>query len=946
MFSSPYGQAADQLATLGNSAPMYTTKASLQEVLQLLPILSAEELNLRNGDHWGDRLLESSSLGKAKNLDNCYVVVDNDHQPLGLFRSQQWSGQLLLDDHRYQGLISQTAKDLLPLEPLTVMIYRGDLGELWQQVQQELAYSQQSIWVLVDGGGKYLGVVEPWQLLQYLAPQLQFSSQEEPDPKSYRKNSPKISEPIPASSPYYEDLVKLLEQLPLPLMLQTEDGQVISQNATWRQQINCSLLMRTDLSFSEEQFSLNLLNQRMSSQGEPEFDRPNFNPENPENLESPDENLNNPNNSHDPRLFCLKTPNRIWQLVKFPLEIQQSPTSPHLWLILATDITEPQQVARELAAKNLDLVQLNRLKDEFLACISHELKTPLTAVLGLSSLLKEQSLGELNDRQSRYVHMIHQSGRQLMLVVNDILDLTRIETEQVELVLEPVSIASVCDRAYSQAQQRILPHQNKEEGLPPEYQFTLKIDPALEIVLADELRLRQILSHLLSNALKFTEPGATLGLNVNQWSGWTAFTVWDTGIGIPLDKQHLIFQKFQQLESPLTRRFEGTGLGLVLAQRLARLHGGDISFISQPNQGSQFTLLLPSENFPEDLSPKLAQDSSQNSTQDSAQNLSQDLSQDSSQNLVESLTGEFSQDSKISLSQNIPSHRAVPAPAKKSLRSSNLILVIETIPQYVENLSFNLEALGYRVVIARCGTEALEKARHLKPCLCFLNPLLPLLSGWDVLVLLKSDPQTQHLPILVTATQSEKQDAYAHQADGFLSLPVDQDVLRQYLNRILQGEPQHPEDDRPISITILILSLQASPASNQSPDFSCLSNLLNQAIRQDPKGIKCRILEVNDLEQAELMTQVWHPDVLLLNGKDVAELTPCLQELASHPSLAHLPLITLDQDITEAARKLGNLSVFPCLAADSCLFDSELSACHSLLQVIEMAIFSHYGKSF
>ena len=1001
MSSSPHGQASDQLATLGNFAPMYTTKASLQEVLQLIPILSAEALNLRNGDLWGDQSIESSSLGKARDLDNCYVVVNDDHQPLGLFRSQQGHEHLLLNDNRYQGLINQTGNELLPLEPLTVMIYRGDLGELWQQVQGELAYSQQSTWVLVDGAGKYLGVVEPWQLLQYLAPQLHFSSQEEPAPKSSTKSSNKgstkrspksspkgsknisqnipksisvrhtqggieegflehisehisepIPEPIPASSPYYGDLVRLLEQLPLPLMLQTEDGQVISQNVTWRQQINCSLLMRTDLSFSEDQFSLNLLNQRVSGQGEPEFDRPNSSPESPENPENP-ENLESPENSentHDPRLFRLKTPNRVWQLVKFPLEIQQSPASPLLWLVLATDITEQQQVARELAAKNLDLVQLNRLKDEFLACISHELKTPLTAVLGLSSLLKEQSLGELNDRQSRYVHLIHQSGRQLMLVVNDILDLTRIETEQVELVLEPVSIASVCDRAYIQAQQRILPHQNKEEELPPEYQFTLKIDPDLEIVIADELRLRQILSHLISNALKFTEPGAALGLNVNQWSGWTAFTVWDTGIGIPLDKQHLIFQKFQQLESPLTRRFEGTGLGLVLAQRLARLHGGDISFISQPNRGSQFTLLLPSENSPEDLSPKL----SQSFTQDLAQNLDQDLSQDSSQNLVETFGEESFQDSIIPQSPNIQSpniqsssHSSVQAPTtKKSLRLSNLILVIEPVPQYVENLSFNLEALGYRVVIARCGTEALEKARHLKPCLCFLNPLLPLLSGWDVLVLLKSDPQTQHIPILVTTTQSEKQEAYAHQADGFMSLPVDQDVLRQCLNRILQGESQHPEDDRPISITILILSLQASPASNQSPDFSCLSNLLNQAIRQDPKGIKCRILEVNDLEQAELLTQVWHPDVLLLNGQDVAELTPYLQELSSHPSLAHLPLITLDQDITEAANKLGNLSVFPCLAADSCLFDSELSACHSLLQVIEMAIFSHYGKSF
>jgi CheY-like chemotaxis protein len=519
-------------------------------------------------------------------------------------------------------------------------------------------------------------------------------------------------------------------------------------------------------------------------------------------------------------------------------------------------------------------------------------------------------LGELNDRQSRYVHLIYQSGRQLMLVVNDILDLTRIETDQVELVPEPVNIARVCDRAYLQAQQRLLSHHTQEEVENSlERQFTLAIAPELQTVVADELRLRQILCHLLANALKFTESNEALGLEVSRCSHWIAFTVWDNGIGIPLDKQHLIFQKFQQLENPLTRRFNGTGLGLVLAQRLARLHGGDISFVSHPDRGSRFTVLLPAEDF------------------------------------WEAGTEEVHDGNDIKDINDI--NFAHPHQSSKSSKPSNLILVIEPIPQHVDNLSLHLEELGYCVVIARCGTEALEKARHLRPCLCFLNPLLPLLSGWDVLVLLKSDPQTRHIPILITATPGEKTDAYAHQADGFLSLPVEQTVLKQYLQQVLQRDKGHLLDDRPISLTILILSPQASPLSpGQSPDFSCLSNLLNQAIHQDPQGIKCRILEVDDLEQAELLAQVWHPDVLLFNGKEVVELTPYLEKLAAHHSLASLPLITLDHAMTEAANSIGNLAVFPCLAADSCLFGSELNACYSLLQVIDVAIFSHQGKSF
>ncbi len=266
-----------------------------------------------------------------------------------------------------------------------------------------------------------------------------------------------------------------------------------------------------------------------------------------------------------------------------------------LWLVFAQDMTEQQQLARELTAKNADLIQLNRLKDEFLACISHELRTPLTAVLGLSSLLKDQTIGEMNQRQMRYAQLIYQSGRHLMAVVNDILDLTRMETGQLSLISEPVDIPTVCNRAFDQAKQlRLLDDRQPMDGetalLP---HFELEIESGLSMVVADEQRLRQMLVHLLVNALKFTEPEKQTGLKVCRWGGWIAFTVWDQGIGVPADKQHLIFQKFQQLENPLTRRFEGTGLGLVLTQRLARLHGGDVTFISKEGEGSQFTVLLP-----------------------------------------------------------------------------------------------------------------------------------------------------------------------------------------------------------------------------------------------------------------------------------------------------------------------------------------------------------------
>ncbi|NJR50013.1 MAG: HAMP domain-containing histidine kinase [Leptolyngbyaceae cyanobacterium CSU_1_3] len=328
-----------------------------------------------------------------------------------------------------------------------------------------------------------------------------------------------------------------------------------------------------------------------------------------------------------------------------------SPEEESLWLVLAQDVTEQQQLARELTAKNADLVQLNRLKDEFLACISHELRTPLTAVLGLSSLLKDQLSNGLNERQIRYAQLIYRSGRHLMAIVNDILDLTRMETGQLELTLEAVNVPSVCDRAFEQAQkmrsEEAKPERGQEAAPLSAPAFTLDIEAGLETLVADEMRLRQMLVNLLSNALKFTEPDGRIGLRVSLWEGWVTFTVWDTGTGIPAEKQHLIFQKFQQLENPLTRRFEGAGLGLVLTQRLARLHGGDVSFVSREGLGSQFTILLP----PTHPQPTIALGTS-------------------------------------------------PIQACRTPNHNRLVLVVEAVVRSIEHLSEQLFELGYRVVIA------------------------------------------------------------------------------------------------------------------------------------------------------------------------------------------------------------------------------------------------------
>jgi signal transduction histidine kinase/CheY-like chemotaxis protein len=770
---------------------------------------------------------------------------------------------------------------------------------------------------LTNSDGQFLGLLDSMSLLKFAA--LNNSSiVREIDPEYSLKAQPTAVreiayEPMQAAietaldaqvrfleaglkpSEHLNSLVQLLEKLPLPLRLQTPTGQIVSQNAAWRillgagpepvpepaanlgtpkpskptsltteyQSVNTASLTKECRSLVGAAKAPDRDSTRDST-GATSCPLPLYAAASPSTLTAP---AWCPIAGKPDTYICdcpvQKGQERTWQFIKQPL-------SDNLILVMGQDVTEEHLVAKELAAKNTDLIHLNRLKDEFLSCISHELKTPLTAVLGLSSLLKDKLIGELNDRQTRYAKLIHQSGRHLMTIVNDILDLTRMETGQLELIPELVEITATCNKAFEQAKQLQQPEEkapnqsNKNPGTSAQesiakIEFTLEIEPGLSHLIADELRLRQMLVNLLSNALKFTEIGGKIGLKVNMWEGWLAFTVWDTGIGIPADKQHLIFQKFQQLESPLTRRFQGTGLGLVLTQRLARLHGGDVSFISSESQGSQFTLLLPPHP------PGTSREDSAEYTATQA---------------TEFFKPKF------------------PCPIANS--RSRLILIVEAVPKYIEDLTNVLTGLGYQVIVARSGTEALEKARRFSPEAIFLNPLLPLLSGWDVLTLLKSDPDTRSIPAIVTATRGEKERASVNRAEGFLSLPVTEPALQRLLADLIGLPDSHAGNVRS-SLTILWLSPQNSSSQGSSLLLS---------------PTYCRVLEADDIGQAELVARIWRPDVIVLDGtSQLTNPSAFVQQLSLSRNLGTLPLVTLDPVTTQLANQVKGLSVFPCLAA-------------------------------
>ncbi|WP_051482617.1 ATP-binding response regulator [Synechocystis sp. PCC 7509] len=788
------------------------------------------------------------------------VIINAQQQPIGIIYTTRLNLHLSeLSKAKKQRLLKSALQDNPNLvEPLEVLPGDWSLEQFTLHLQKQ-NYSSNREWAVVDADAKYLGLVNSSLLFQYLG-------------SSASENSF-------VNQLALDFLIEIVKKLPWAIVLQTSLGVQIAQSKSWQEHFGWwkdSGAIRQEITDILDSTTPNVSTQvnPLTDELPPSFSRCQLGTK-----------------PHTCVCVCPTADGKekVWEFIKISL----TNSTEDLSLLIANDISYQQQLASELSAKNAELIGLNRLKDEFLACISHELKTPITAVMGLSTLLKDPALGQLNDRQARYAGLINQSGRHLMAVVSDILDLTRMETGQIKLNLAPVKVLAICDRAHEQVKSMNFKAQdsNSTETIE-EHRFTLEIEPGIDIFIADELRLRQMLVNMLSNAYKFTKPGGEVGLQINRWEGWIAFTVWDTGIGISEEQQHLIFQKFQQLENPLIRQFEGAGLGLVLTRALARLHGGDVTFLSKQGIGSCFTLLLPP-------SPP------QKSIADEQTSLRSYPIRGQTPTAPAFLSL-----SNVGLKTTLPS--AV------QLRPNPLILVVEAAPQFVENLSEQLNTLGYRVVVARSGTEALEKSRRLQPVSIFLNPVLPLLSGWDVLTLLKADVATSQIPVIVTATGAQKEQALLNHADEFMILPVQNQNLQQILNRFCSIAPIFaPEDrDRPRCdlLTVLWLVTPFEPS------------LLTSSLLQ----LHHRVIEADDLEQAELLARIWQPNVVVIDGSILKPLD-YVHQLSKHSKLKRLPLVTLNAATTEAANQVPGLMVFPCLNTDRDV------TVNSLLAVLQVA---------
>ncbi|UPG88215.1 response regulator [Luteibacter aegosomaticola] len=416
---------------------------------------------------------------------------------------------------------------------------------------------------------------------------------------------------------------------------------------------------------------------------------------------------------------------------------------------------------RSIEAKAEEVERASRYKSEFLANMSHELRTPLNSALILSKLLADNAPGNLTDEQVKFARTIHASGNDLLTLINDILDLSKIEAGHVETHPEPVSV----DALLKGLAARLSPLA-AEKGLSFAVTIESGCPPVIE---TDRQRLEQVLKNLLSNALKFTESGGVTVSARLERGGMVAFAVTDTGIGIAPDQQGRIFDAFQQADGSISRRYGGTGLGLSISQELARLLGGAIEVTSEPGMGSTFTLTVTS-----------AMNGITVGQESRAPTVPEPVHR--------------STDTSMSVPALAPASMGL-SPAVLPLRDSEagrLILVIEDDAAFAEIVGSQARQMGFRTIHASTAGEALVMAREQLPQAIVLDIGLPDQSGLHVLDILKHDVRTRHIPIHVVSGSDHSRTALSLGAVGYLVKPVSQDDLGSVLDSLEARLSQRP----------------------------------------------------------------------------------------------------------------------------------------------------------
>ncbi len=418
-----------------------------------------------------------------------------------------------------------------------------------------------------------------------------------------------------------------------------------------------------------------------------------------------------------------------------------------------------------IEAKAGEVEMISRYKSEFLANMSHELRTPLNSILILSQLLGENKSNNLSDKEINFSKSIYSSGNDLLNLINEILDLSKIESGKMELEIETVSLGSVVDQLQS-----LFGEVAKNKQL----NFSIQLDKSLEgsAIKTDGQRMQQIIKNLLSNAFKFTPKNGSVTLRIDpavttpsyiqhaKSPAMLAFAVIDTGIGIPENKRSVVFEAFQQADGSTKRQYGGTGLGLSISRELARALGGEIALQSEEGKGSTFTLYLP-------------------------------VSFDASM-IVSEKTVEVSEKPEIKRPAKVQAPAVAegqePAPANDDRNNigpaDRLVLIIEDDEAFALGLLDFIRKRNFKGVIANQGNTGISYARHYRPDAIILDIQLPVMDGMEVLKLIKNDPDLRHIPVQIVSGHDKKRKGFELGAFDFIQKPVSTDDLRRAFDKI------------------------------------------------------------------------------------------------------------------------------------------------------------------
>ncbi|HEX4131402.1 MAG TPA: HAMP domain-containing protein [Pirellulales bacterium] len=520
---------------------------------------------------------------------------------------------------------------------------------------------------------------------------------------------------------------------------------------------------------------------------------------------------------------------------------------------------EVEQARQALEEKAKQLALTSKYKSEFLANMSHELRTPLNSLLILSDQLSKNNEGNLTGRQTEFAKTIHSSGNDLLMLINDILDLSKIESGTVVVDVGEVRMSDL--QSYVE---RTFRHVAESKAVD----FVIQLAPELpNLMYTDAKRLQQVIKNLLSNAFKFTHYG-TVSLSVQTVAdGWNrendnlnavplvlAFSVSDTGIGISADKQQIIFEAFQQADGSTSRKYGGTGLGLAISRELSRLLGGEIRLFSTPGKGSTFTLYLPQAYMPPRVLRKAAGSESgvgPSTKSDGVYRLMSDALE-TGQDL--SASGDVLAQSQGATALLLPLINEAGDDRDNIQPGDRRVLIVENDLPFAKLLLEILHESDFKVLVTSLGASALSMARDYQPDAIVLDICLPDIDGWRVLERFKNDLDVRHIPVWVTSTEEALDRSFRVGARGFVAKPVQtQDTLdglideihqfsRQPERRVLLIEPDAEKRDG-ISSVLRMDRVNVMLASDEVEAANILKN----------EAIDCAVIDIDsadvDLDQ-------------------------------------------------------------------------------------------------